>query len=136
MLEIWDIVETILPLTAPPSSTPSFLLKAFITPGGTQMIIKDDFCWIIIKVIEFQNIVWEFISRYNLPKTWACMLYRRMCEYIITYKLMTHKQTLTSLDIDLLTHIYVERIENMVKDFKTYRCMLGFDSLFLELLVK
>ena len=64
------------------------------------------------------------------------MLYRRMCEYIITYKLMTHKQTLTSLDIDLLTHIYVERIENMVKDFKTYRCMLGFDSLFLELLVK
>ena len=57
-------------------------------------------------------------------------------EYTITYKPMTHKQTLTSLDIDLLTHIYVEIIKNMVKDLKTHKYVIGFESLFLSLLVK
>ena len=41
-----------------------------------------------------------------------------------------------SLDIDLLTHIYVERIYNTIKDFKTHRFALDFDSLFLGLLEK
>ena len=49
---------------------------------------------------------------------------------------MSHRKTLTGLDIDLLTHIYVERIYNMVEDFKTHMCALEFDSLFLSLLLK
>ena len=48
---------------------------------------------------------------------------------------MTHKKALAGLDIDLFTNISVEIIENMVKDFKTQRCALDFDSLFLSLLV-
>ena len=64
------------------------------------------------------------------------MFYRCAREYIIAYKLKIHKKTLVVLDIDLLNHIYVERIYNMVKDLNNHRCMLDFDSLFLNLILK
>ena len=41
-----------------------------------------------------------------------------------------------SLDINLFTHIYVERIYNTIKDFKTHRCALDFDSIFLGFIEK
>ena len=56
--------------------------------------------------------------------------------YIIAEKLMSHRKTLVGLGIDLLTNIYVDIIENMVKYFNTHRCEIGFDSLFLILIVK
>ena len=62
------------------------------------------------------------------------MFSRRSREYIISYKLMSHRHTLAGLDIYLFTRISVERINNMVKYFKTHRCALDFDSLFLGLL--
>ena len=40
------------------------------------------------------------------------------------------------LGIDLFAHIYVERIYNMVKDFKTHRFALDFDSILLGLISK
>ena len=49
---------------------------------------------------------------------------------------MSHKKTLAGLDIDPLTNIHVEIIDNMVKDSKSCRCALDFDSLFLDLIVK
>ena len=64
------------------------------------------------------------------------MFSRRALEYIIAYKLMACKQTFAGLDIDLFTHISVERIYNMVKYFNTHRSMLDFDTLFIILLVK
>ena len=45
-------------------------------------------------------------------------------------------KTLAGLDIDLFSHIYVEIIEKMVKDFNTHRCALEFGSLLLSILVK
>ena len=57
-------------------------------------------------------------------------------EYILAYKLMSHRKTLDGLEIDLFTHISVERIYNLDKDFKTHRCALDFDSLFLSLIAK
>ena len=49
---------------------------------------------------------------------------------------MSHKQILVVLDIYLLTNISVERIDDIVKDFKLHRCALDFDSLFLDIIVK
>ena len=49
---------------------------------------------------------------------------------------MSHKQTIVGLEIDLLTIISVEIIGAMVKDFNSHRCAIGFDSLFLGLIVK
>ena len=49
---------------------------------------------------------------------------------------MIHKRTLAGLEIDIFTHIYVEEIYNMVKDFNIHRCMLEFDTLLLGLLVQ
>ena len=63
-------------------------------------------------------------------------VYRRAQEYIISYKLMSHRQTLAGLNIDLFTHIYVERIYNTVKNFKVHGCKLDFDSLFIRIIVK
>ena len=48
--------------------------------------------------------------------------------------MMSKRQNIVGLDIDLFTHIYVERIYNIVKDFKTHMCVLDFDILFLKLL--
>ena len=64
------------------------------------------------------------------------MFSRYAQEYIISYKLMIHKQTIAGLGIDLFTNISGERIEKMVKDIKTHRCMLDADSRLLSLLVK
>ena len=50
--------------------------------------------------------------------------------------MMIHGETLVGLDIDLFTHISVDRIYNMVKYLNTHRCMLEFDTLFLSLVVK
>ena len=49
--------------------------------------------------------------------------------------MMSHRKTFIGLDIDLITHISVDVIYNMVKDFKTHKCALDFDSLFLNLIV-
>ena len=64
------------------------------------------------------------------------MFSRRAWEYIIAYKLISYRQTLVSLDINLFTHIYVERIYNTIKDFKTHRCALDFRGLFFGILAK
>ena len=64
------------------------------------------------------------------------MLSKLSQEYIIAYKLTSHGQTLAVLDIDLFTHIYVKRTYNMVKYFKTHRCALDFNSIFISLIVK
>ena len=64
------------------------------------------------------------------------MFYRRALEYIIAYKMMIHKQTITGLYIDLLTQNSVDIIYNMVKDFNTHGCMIEFDTLLLSLLLK
>ena len=64
------------------------------------------------------------------------MLYICAWEYIITYKLMSHKQTIEGIGIDLFTNIYVGIMENMVNNFNMYRFALDFDSLLLILLVK
>ena len=50
--------------------------------------------------------------------------------------MMIHKKTLVGLEIDLFTHISVEIIHNIVKDFNTHRCALDFDSLFIVILAK
>ena len=50
--------------------------------------------------------------------------------------MMSHKQALAGLNIDLFTNIYVQINENMVNDFKSHRCALEFDSLFLGIIVK
>ena len=47
-----------------------------------------------------------------------------------------YRQNLAGLDIDIFTDIYVERIYNMVKDFKTHMFALEFDILFLGLIEK
>ena len=52
------------------------------------------------------------------------------------YRLMIHRKTISGLDVDLFTHIYVGRIYDMVNDFKTHRFALEFDSLFLILIAK
>ena len=44
---------------------------------------------------------------------------------------MKHGRILAVLDIDLFTNISFEIIENMVEYFKTNRCELEFDSLFI-----
>ena len=56
--------------------------------------------------------------------------------YIIAHKLMIHRKTLSGLDIDLFTNISIKTIYNMVTDFKTHRCALDFDSIFLVLFGK
>ena len=43
---------------------------------------------------------------------------------------------MVGLEIDLFTHIYVEIIYNIVKDFKTHRYFIDFDSLFIVILEK
>ena len=50
--------------------------------------------------------------------------------------MMSYRKTLTILDIDLFTHIFVEMIYNMVRYFNMHRCALDFDSLFLGLIEK
>ena len=50
--------------------------------------------------------------------------------------MMSHKQIIEGLEIDPLTNISVEIIENMVKDLKSHSCALDLDSLFLRLNVK
>ena len=45
-------------------------------------------------------------------------------------------QTISGLEIDSFTYIYVESIYNMVNYFNMHMCALDFDSLFLRLLVK
>ena len=50
--------------------------------------------------------------------------------------MMSHRQTLAGLDIELFDHIYVDIIDNMVRSFKSHRCALGFDSLFLGHIAK
>ena len=57
-------------------------------------------------------------------------------EYIFAYKLMSYRETLVGLDIDIFTHIFVGIIYNIVKDFNMHRCVLEFDSFLLSLLVK
>ena len=57
-------------------------------------------------------------------------------EYIIAYKMIIHNKTIVGLEISLFNNIYVEIIKNTVKGFKTHRCALNLDSLFLRLLVK
>ena len=84
----------------------------------------------------FRKSVNEAISRDNLTTKRIRMFSRRAREYIISYKLMSHKQTLTGLDVDLHTNISEAKIEKMVKDFKTHRCALDFDSSFLDLVIK
>ena len=49
---------------------------------------------------------------------------------------MIHKQTLVGVDIDIFTNIYVNRVEKMVKDFKSHIFVLDFDRIFLRLIVK
>ena len=49
---------------------------------------------------------------------------------------MSQRKTLVVLGIDIFTHISAEKIYNMVKDFKTCRCALEFDILFLGLISK
>ena len=64
------------------------------------------------------------------------MFSRCAWEYIISYRLTSHKKTLAGLDIELFTNIYFQIIKKMVKDIKTHRCALEFDSLFLRSPVK
>ena len=136
MLSRWESVETILLLTAPPSVTPIFLVKALSTPGVVQLILTDNYHWIRRNVIKFKKSVQEAISRDNLTTKRVCMFSRRAWGYIIAYKLMIHKQTIAGLGIDLFTHICVKIIYIMVKYFNTCRCMLGFGALFFSLPVK
>ena len=49
---------------------------------------------------------------------------------------MSHRQPIVGLGIYFFNNIYFERIYNIFKDFKTHRCALEFDSLFLRLLEK
>ena len=49
---------------------------------------------------------------------------------------MIHNKNLAGLDIDLLTNIYVERNEKIIKDFNTHIFVLDFDSHFLSFIVK
>ena len=64
------------------------------------------------------------------------MFSRRVQEYIIAYKLMSHNQNLVGLYIDHFTNISVDIIEKMVNDLKTHMCALNFGRLFLSLAVK
>ena len=43
---------------------------------------------------------------------------------------------MVGLEIDLFTHIYVEIIYNIVKDFNTHMCLIDFDSLFIAIIEK
>ena len=54
MITRWESVETILWLTAPPSATPIFQVKALSTPGVEKIIITDAYHWIRRYVIYFQ----------------------------------------------------------------------------------
>ena len=64
------------------------------------------------------------------------MFYIHARGYISAYKLMSNMKTISGLDIDLFTHIFVEMIYNMVRYFNMHRCALDFDSLFLGLIEK
>ena len=57
MLEVWDNVETIFLLTAPPSSTLRFPVKVLTDPGVVQIIITGGYHWLRRKVIVFQKSV-------------------------------------------------------------------------------
>ena len=50
--------------------------------------------------------------------------------------MMSKRQNIVVLDIDLFDHISVGRVYNTVKDFKMHSCGLDFDSLFIGLLSK
>ena len=137
MLARWESVGTIFSLTTPPSATPRFLNKALSTPRVVKIIITYYYNLIRRRVINISKKQFqEAVSRDNLTTKRVCMFYRRAREYIIAYKLMSHGQTLSDLDIDFFTHISVEIIYNMVKYSKTHRFALDFDRLFLRLLVK
>ena len=49
---------------------------------------------------------------------------------------MIYKKKILVIYIDLFANASVEIIYNMVKDFKTHRCALDLDILFLGLLTK
>ena len=80
--------------------------------------------------------VQEAISIDNLTINRVSMFSRYSSEYIVSYKLMSLRKALERIDINLFTHISVEIICNMVKDFKTHRCALGFYGLFVGLIEK
>ena len=135
MIEICVIVETILFFIALPSATPRSWLKTLINTGVLQKIITDIYHWIRKRVKILKKSVLVSISRDNLTTKWVNMFSRRAWEYIISYKLMIHKQTTVGLEVDLFTHISVEIIYNIVNDFNTHRCMLDFDTLLISLLL-
>ena len=135
MIEICVIVETILFFIALPSATPRSWLKTLINTGVLQRIITDIYHWIRKRVKILKKSVLVSISRDNLTTKWVNMFSRRAWEYIISYKLMIHKQTTVGLEVDLFTHISVEIIYNIVNDFNTHRCMLDFDTLLISLLL-
>ena len=111
-------------------------MKALSTPGDLQRITKDCYHCIRRKVRKIQKNVQESISRDNLTIKQVSMFSIHARIYIIVYKLISHRKILAGLDIDLFIHIYVERIYNVVKYFKTHRCALEFVSLFLAFLQK
>ena len=47
---------------------------------------------------------------------------------------MSHKQTLSDLEIDLFTHIYVDRIKNTVNEFNMHMYALDFNRPLLAFL--
>ena len=136
MLTIWESVETILLSNTPPSDTPRFPVKAFSTPGAVKIIIIDDYHWIRIMVRKFSKGVWEAIWRDNLTTKRYCMFYRCAWDYIISYKIMSHKKTFASLYSSLFNNITIDRIEKIIKDFKTPKYDIELDSCFLGLHLK
>ena len=65
MLAIQESVETIFLLTSPPSATPILLVKALSTSVFVQIIITNNYHWIIIKVRKTKKSAQEAISRDN-----------------------------------------------------------------------
>ena len=50
--------------------------------------------------------------------------------------MMINRKTYAGLEIYLFTHIFVDRIYNMIKDFNTHKCVLDFDICLLGILAK
>ena len=87
---------------------------------------KDNFCRSAKKVTATENI--------TTARIW--MFSRRAQEYIVAYKLFRREQNADGVNMNLHTNVPVNKIEQMVKCYKTHRCALYFDLGFLNLVVK
>ena len=102
-------------MTTPTSAITRFLVKALSTTGVVQIIITEDYHWIRIKSIHIK-FSQKAISRDNITTKRVHIFSRRTREHIIAYKLMSHKQSLAGLDIDLFTNTCGEIINNIVNN--------------------